>query len=81
MSNCNIHVDVMDNQCPIALQVDTTTEISFGVGEQSIVVENDYDGLRNKPRINGVELIGNKLIADLFPDGIVIDGGTAEGVG
>lgn len=39
---------------------------------------NNYNALSNKPQINGVELIGNKLIADLFPNGLIIDGG--EGV-
>ena len=39
---------------------------------------NDYNLLLNKPEINGVQLIGNKLIADLFPNGLIIDGG--EGV-
>lgn len=38
-----------------------------------------YENLENKPQINSVELIGNKFLNDLFPDGIVIDGGTAEG--
>jgi hypothetical protein len=46
----------------------------------SMVVSGDYELLSNKPQINGVELIGNKLLADLFPDGIIVDGGSAEGV-
>lgn len=37
----------------------------------------DYTALSNKPQINGVELEGNKLLADLFADGIIIDGGGA----
>lgn len=39
--------------------------------------ETDYNNLENKPQINSVELIGNKFLNDLFPDGIIIDGGEA----
>lgn len=39
-----------------------------------------YENLENKPQINGVTLVGNKYLNDLFHDGIIIDGGTAEGV-
>ena len=39
--------------------------------------ETDYENLENKPQINSVELVGNKFLNDLFPDGIIIDGGEA----
>lgn len=39
----------------------------------------DYNKLENKPRINGITLQGNRFLSDLFPDGIIIDGGGATG--
>jgi hypothetical protein len=39
--------------------------------------ESDYEKLKNKPKINNVELVGNRFLADLFQDGIIIDGGEA----
>jgi len=39
----------------------------------------DYNRLRNKPSINNVELIGNLDFNNLFPDGLIIDGGKAGG--
>lgn len=39
----------------------------------------DYNELWHKPQINGVELQGNMSINDLFPDGLIIDGGGALG--
>lgn len=35
------------------------------VGGVRVVVGTDYEALKNKPSINGVELIGNKTAADL----------------
>lgn len=39
----------------------------------------DYEVLINKPQINRVELAGNKLLQDLFPDGILINCGDSTG--
>jgi len=39
-----------------------------------------YSDLPDKPQINGVTLSGNLKFNDLFPDGLIIDGGTAEEV-
>lgn len=39
----------------------------------------DYEELENKPQINGVTLIGNKILEELFPDGIIIEGGYSTG--
>ena len=39
----------------------------------------DYNKLNNKPQINNVELIGNISLEDLFPDGLIINGGTSGG--
>lgn len=43
--------------------VDKTQKIKIGVSP--IVVNNDYEPLKNKPRINGVELIGDKTSSEL----------------
>jgi len=40
---------------------------------------DDYDELKNKPSINHVTLIGNLQLADLFQDGIIINGGDSTG--
>jgi hypothetical protein len=67
----------LDDVQELNIQLDGTQEL---VIEDGAAIIDDYNLLRNKPQINGVELIGNKLLADLFPDGIIVDGGSAEGV-
>lgn len=42
-------------------------------------VEITYAGLPDKPSINNITLVGNKQLADLFPDGIIINGGDSTG--
>ena len=55
-------------------------DVPIGMGTSySMTTSTDYELLINKPQICGVELIGNKLLADLFPDGIIINGGNCEG--
>ena len=61
----------------ITLRLDQPQELAL---EAEAPVMDDYNLLRNKPRINGVELSGNKLMNEFFPDGLIIDGGSAEGV-
>lgn len=67
----------LDDVQELNIQLDGTQEL---VIEDGAAIIDDYNLLRNKPLINGVPLIGNKLLADLFPDGIIVDGGSAEGV-
>jgi len=43
-----------------------------------VVGTSDYEELENKPQFNDVTIIGNQTLADFFPDGIVIDCGSAE---
>lgn len=64
----------MDND--LILEMDEEEDLEL---EVSVPVITDYNHLQNRPRINGVILEGNKILNDLFPDGIIIDGGTAEG--
>ena len=55
-------------------------EVPLGIeAEYKMVAATDYEQLENKPQINGVTLIGNKLLMDLFPDGIIINGGDSTG--
>lgn len=82
----------MTTNCPFGIEFEisdvqeTTFEIcdpeatSFEPGTPVIGgTTKDYERLINKPQINGVELIGNKLLQDLFPDGILINCGDATG--
>ena len=45
----------------------------------AMVRETDYNELTNLPQINSVTLTGNQFLADLFPDGIIINGGDSTG--
>ena len=47
----------------LSLDVPKTKGIGLSVGASS--GSNNYEVLYNKPRINGVELVGNKLSADI----------------
>lgn len=76
---CNIPVFVVDVPKPIDLEFDDDTNVNMHVKDRVIYNENDYNKLINKPSLNGVTIIGNMVLADLFPDGLIIDGGTAEG--
>ena len=51
----------------VPLKVHTQTQtVPLKVGVRTIkIVNTDYDVLENKPRINGVELVGNKTFEDL----------------
>lgn len=50
-------------------------EIEIDMGDGTLVLDNDYKNIKNKPQINGVELDGNKTLEEL---GIQ---GTEEGKG
>ena len=76
---CNIPVFVVDVPKPIDLEFDDDTNVNMHVKDRVSYNENDYNKLINKPSLNGVTIIGNMVLADLFPDGLIIDGGTAEG--
>ena len=40
-------------------------EIEFKAPETNVNIDNNYENAKNKPSINGVELIGNKITEDL----------------
>jgi hypothetical protein len=59
MYDLEIHPMQSDNYYKLML----TTPVAIGSGSE------DYNVLRNKPRINGVELIGNKTLEAIgIPD-------------
>ena len=55
----NISVATMSG----SLNADTGMSGSLNMAER--VYENDYEKLHNKPKINGVELVGNQSFDDL----------------
>ena len=69
---------LIDDQDDITLETDNNDDLiletTSGIGGTT-----DYNVLKNKPQINGITLEGNKLLADLFSDGLILDGGDAEG--
>lgn len=83
---------MIDCPCGIEFEVGDVPGAVFEIGDSGVASfepgtpvivsgARDYERLINKPQINGVELIGNKTIADLFPEGLIIDGGSAEEAG
>ena len=73
-------IQVELNRSP-TLNVDLSSSGSLDVnlGQGGGVSIRDYEKLKNKPQINGVTLIGNLFLNDLFPDGIIINGGDSTG--
>ena len=64
----------------LILEIDDESELVLTNDVPYYEKETNYENLENKPQINSVMLIGNKFLQDLFPDGIIIDGGTATEV-
>ena len=59
-----------ETSIPVLVSVDVesnTHEYEIGIQENIELIggTNDYDKLKNKPKINGVELIRNKSFSDL----------------
>lgn len=57
----NVRVDTVDAEVPVAIQ--NTGIVNLGI--QGTALDTDYNGLFNKPKINGVTLIGDKSFPDL----------------
>jgi hypothetical protein len=74
----NITLEITNDNM-LHLSMDATCGAELELGHSFPVFKDDYNVLRNKPQINSITLIGNMLLADLFPEGIIIDGGNAEG--
>lgn len=49
----------------VTLGLDSGDNAALNVGSTTVVFVNDYEELRNKPRIEGMELIGDKTFEEL----------------
>lgn len=59
-----IKLAVAENDA-VTLGLDSGDNAALNVGSTTVVSVNDYNDLRNKPRIEGVELIGDKSFEKL----------------
>lgn len=50
---------------PVSLSASEEPARTLGAGQTTVVTENNYNDLRNKPSIEGIELAGNKTLNDL----------------
>lgn len=80
-SNCPCGIEFEIGDAPgVNFSIEDETETRFVAGDPVINAgTKNYEDLINKPQINMVELIGNLQLHDLFPDGIIINGGDAVG--
>ena len=61
--NNNINLDISKNNS-INMEITGSKDINLGVENSQISV--NYPSLANKPQINGVTLVGNKLDYELY---------------
>ena len=59
-----IKLAVAENDA-VTLGLDSGDNAALNVGSTTVVSVNDYNDLRNKPSIEGVELIGDKSFEEL----------------
>ena len=59
-----IKLTVAENDA-VTLGLDSGDNAALNVGSTTVVSVNDYNDLRNMPRIEGVELIGDKSFEEL----------------
>lgn len=59
-----VTLKVIDNE-PVSLSASDEPTRTLDAGLTTVVTENNYNDLRNKPSIQGVELAGNKTLNDL----------------
>ena len=67
MDNALIPQDItidFDTDQDITFNFDTGQDVNFDFGD--VQIGGDYPPLTNKPKINGVTLVGNKLDSDLY---------------
>lgn len=69
----------MDDDGDLVLEMDGGDTFDLDLGDAMPSVMKNYERLTNKPRINGAELVGNKFLGDIFPDGILINCGDSTG--
>ena len=59
-----IKLTVAENDV-VTLGLDSGDNAALNVGSTTVVSVNDYNDLRNKPSIEGVELVGDKSFEEL----------------
>ena len=59
-----IKLTVAENDA-VTLGLDSGDNAALNVGSTTVVSVNDYNDLRNKPSIEGVELVGDKSFEEL----------------
>ena len=59
-----IKLTIAENDA-VTLGLDSGDNAALNVGSTTVVTVNDYNDLRNKPSIEGVELIGDKSFEEL----------------
>ena len=75
----NINLNVNETLANVNLHVEEShSHVPMSVEPVKVVSNNDYEKLLNKPKINGVTLLGNMETSELFSQGIILDGGDAS---
>ena len=74
-----VDLDVGNRQKDIQISVQGKERGDISLSVTGSGGTRDYNKLHYKPQINNVELIGNKVLQDLFPDGILINCGDSTG--
>lgn len=62
----------------LQLRITSRPSEKLNLGNAIPVPAHDYNELDNKPSINERTLVGNKTVAWLLQDGLILDGGNAE---
>lgn len=73
-----MQVSVSNVNIPAGLYSDEVS-LSAGINAEYHFMNGDYERLTNLPQINGREIIGDKSIGYYLQDGLIIDGGNADG--
>jgi hypothetical protein len=59
-----INLSIAENEL-VSLSIEAGEAAALSAGSTTVVSVNDYEELRNKPRIEGVELTGDKSFEEL----------------
>ena len=74
-----ISLNVNESIASVNLKVDELhSNVPMSVENVRVVTTSNYEQLLNKPQINGVTLLGDMTSSELFPHGIILDGGDAS---
>ncbi len=65
-NNIQMNMDSLSKDIQINVDKSTPKDIQIELDEtKSVISERDYERLKNQPRINSIQLIGNKTSNDL----------------